>query len=215
MAIVQNPLIGRASGKFSGAVFSTNYSKNVIRSRPVEFRDKKSASQLAQRSKFIIAQQWVVKFLTIIRTGFASLAVNKSAYIAALSWYLENGITGSPGSYEIDYTNAKFTFGDLAQIAGANIDYFNTDFISIDVDDNSNLDNASADDIGILILYDPLSDIIYTSSTANFRTSGILEGANIPFSHGTECHIWFYAQSSSGNSISESQYYGFYECTQS
>jgi len=43
MAIIQNPLIGRAKRQAGGMVFQTVFEKNIMRSKPFIYRDKKSA----------------------------------------------------------------------------------------------------------------------------------------------------------------------------
>ena len=55
MAIIQNPLIGRAKRQAGGMVFQTVFEKNIMRSKPFIYRDKKSDQQLLVRQCFLDA----------------------------------------------------------------------------------------------------------------------------------------------------------------
>jgi hypothetical protein len=82
--IVQNPLIGRASGKFTNAIFYKNYSNNVVRSKPVQVMDAKSATQLNQRSWFKDIQAVVGQNLYFFKVSFAFAGNDMSAYAYAI-----------------------------------------------------------------------------------------------------------------------------------
>lgn len=56
MAIVQNPLIGKASGSAGGYVFQSYYGRNFIRRRPVGISTCYTSDQLIARDKF---RRWV------------------------------------------------------------------------------------------------------------------------------------------------------------
>jgi hypothetical protein len=62
MAIVQNPIIGRASKQAGGMVFSTVYGQNVMRSKPASYNDKASDAQVSQRNKLSL----LTKFASLV-----------------------------------------------------------------------------------------------------------------------------------------------------
>ena len=74
MAITQNPLIGRASGKYSTSIFTKNFNKNIVKSKELARKDKKSDTQLTQRSKFTAAQQFAILFQPLIAKGFKPIS---------------------------------------------------------------------------------------------------------------------------------------------
>jgi hypothetical protein len=90
-AITQNPIIGRASGKFSNAIFYKNYDANVIRSKPIQIMDKKSDPQLEQRSWFTDLQAIVGKNLYNFKVGFAFAGNKMSAYNYAMAQLFKAG----------------------------------------------------------------------------------------------------------------------------
>lgn len=50
MAIVQNPIIGRAKGQAGGVVFTTLNGQNVMKAKPNSYRDANTVTQQANRS---------------------------------------------------------------------------------------------------------------------------------------------------------------------
>jgi len=204
----QNPLIGRSSGKFGTAIFQTQYGINVVRSKPVEVRNRNLPGQLITRQKFATAQAWVAFFLSIIRFGFAPIASGMSPYSKALGWYLSNAITGELGSYSIDYPNAMFTWGDLTGGAGLSIVGSDYDAVEIGFTDNSGLGNAIATDIPHAICYNATKHKIAISDTLTDRSDEYTFINDETFEIGDICYFWLYFTNTGNTLISDSQYVG-------
>ena len=64
MAISQNPITGRMRQKMSNVVFSTVFSQNVVRSKPLTVRNPKTAKQIKHREYFTK----VVQLCKILKT---------------------------------------------------------------------------------------------------------------------------------------------------
>lgn len=136
MAIVQNPITGRSSGSFAGAIFQTQYSKNIIRSKPVTVNVSQSDASVLVRQKFTAVTQFILTMLGFLNTIFAKAKFGKSvyswvvgkAYTAAtggtldavtvdhglvipapdaLNMASEFGVTTAAGSIEVDWTQAN------------------------------------------------------------------------------------------------------------
>ena len=109
MAIVQNPIIGRASGQAAGMVFTTQFGKNVMKSKPVSVANPKSDKQKERRSAItqIVAIYRAVS--SVIQSTFAALAVGMSAYNAFASYNLLNAFTYS-GAAPATLTDADILF---------------------------------------------------------------------------------------------------------
>jgi hypothetical protein len=208
MAITQNPLIGRSSGKFAGAVFSTSYGKNIIRSKPVEVRDAQSESQVNQRNKFKVAQQWVIMFLSIIRTGFANYKTNMSAYAAALGWYLKNAVVDSGGTWVIDYANAVFSFGELLPESSVSILSATPTGLSLSLSNSSGNGNALASDIPIMIAYCPTTQALLIYNSEDKREDQWCAVDTTLFSEGDLIHVWAFWVREDGSMISDTIYVG-------
>jgi hypothetical protein len=101
MAIVQNPIVGRSSGKFANAIFSKNYQKNIIRSKPIEVANPNTTGQQTQRHKFTIFQSFVSDLLTIFRIGYTNKSMKKSAYSKAMAYMFASEVLGTIGTPSI------------------------------------------------------------------------------------------------------------------
>ena len=51
MAVIQNPIIGRAKQKFSNAIFSTWLGVNVLRSKPLSVANPRTENQIVNRNR--------------------------------------------------------------------------------------------------------------------------------------------------------------------
>lgn len=83
MAITQNPIIGRAKGTFGTGVLSTNFGKNILRSKPVAVRDAKTPAQIDARSKFTIANLFIRGCYPWVKSTFPSgiCKMNPAAFV--------------------------------------------------------------------------------------------------------------------------------------
>lgn len=83
MAIVQNPITGRSSGKFGTGIFQTQFGVNILRTMPGSYRDAKTPGQLAQRGKFKIAAEFIRGCYPWIKSTFpiSKVRMNPFAYV--------------------------------------------------------------------------------------------------------------------------------------
>lgn len=81
MAIIQNPLIGRGKGKMGNAIFTKMYDKNVLRSKPIEVYNPRTAKQMKQRGLFKATTSLASQLLCVIRDGYSEVK-NMSGYNA-------------------------------------------------------------------------------------------------------------------------------------
>ena len=116
MSIVQNPITGRTYGKFGTAIFSKNFQKNVMRSKPIEVRDAKSELQLNQRQAFTTVQEYLKARLPFFRETFLGQAVERSAFSCAMSANLPACLTGTAGAKTVNRNNVEFGGGSLEDL---------------------------------------------------------------------------------------------------
>lgn len=112
MALVQNVLIGKASGSVGNATFAGWKGKNVLKSKSTNSYSNPTLEQLNNNSKFAVMTAFARAILAFIQLGFKAMAVGKSEYNAFTQ---ENPysatVTGSPGSYKVDTQNIKVSKG--------------------------------------------------------------------------------------------------------
>jgi hypothetical protein len=174
MAIVQNPIVGRSSGKFANAIFSKNYQKNIIRSKPIEVRDAKSTAQLNQRQAFKVIQTLMSALLPVVRIGFLGIATDKSAFSHAMKVNLPEALTGTAGAKTIDPSKLELSSGTLAQLQNVTWDRTSADTLTITWDTTLPTFENSNDEKVNLILFDPITGISEYSINATTRDTGSL-----------------------------------------
>jgi len=117
MAITQNPITGRSSGKFSTAIFSTLYGQNIIRSKPVNVRTSTSDAVVFVRQKFAAVALIIKQILPLLKQIYSASDIGKGlmgffvgkAYTAAAG--------GALGSPTVDYSKV-LPGNDTAGLAG-------------------------------------------------------------------------------------------------
>jgi hypothetical protein len=167
MAIVQNPIVGRSSGKFGNAIFSKNYTKNVLRSKPIEVVDAGSDAQLAQRHNMSVVVAFVSDLLAFIRAGFRGYTTNMSAFALAIAANLPAGLKSVGINSKIDPSYAELSRGNLTPLIEVIINA--ADATAIDVGFSSVITgNAAATDQISLAVLD--ADGIVKASQFNITT---------------------------------------------
>jgi hypothetical protein len=71
MAILQNPLIGRARRKLGNTVFQTLYGQNILKSKPLTVKDAKTPAQLLARGRWSKLSKLLKQVLNFINTAYA------------------------------------------------------------------------------------------------------------------------------------------------
>lgn len=74
MAIVQNTLIGRASGSVGNATFSQWKGLNILKQKPSVVANPRSAQQQSNRSRFVALMQMALLLRPVIAIGFKEYA---------------------------------------------------------------------------------------------------------------------------------------------
>jgi hypothetical protein len=90
MAIIENPKIGRASGKLGNVVFTTQWEKNVLRTRPIKVKNPKTPAQLAERRRFKKLILLVRQVLNHINAAYAGSVQGMSTHNRVMSINLKN-----------------------------------------------------------------------------------------------------------------------------
>jgi len=108
-----NNILEGSSGKVGKVITYQMYGKSYLRSMPGYYTDKKSLRQLAQRQKMQLINTFLGPFKDVLKITYKSLAVGRSAYQAAKSYNLLNGIRGEYPEQLIDYSKALISVGDV------------------------------------------------------------------------------------------------------
>ena len=103
MAIVQNPITGRSSGTYAGAVFATQFGKNVLRSKPVSVSVSQSDASKLARQKFKAIAEAVNELLPALSVFFTSKQFNMPISSYIIKQCYDKAISGTLNSVAVDY----------------------------------------------------------------------------------------------------------------
>lgn len=102
MATTQNPVTGRMSGKFANAVFSTQYSQNIMKAKPLSVRNPQTTGQTTQRSLMSVAGSLAKRMNRFITMLFIASSIKMPALSYVVSWLLNNCLTWNGTAVVID-----------------------------------------------------------------------------------------------------------------
>lgn len=117
MSIVQNPIVGRSSGKFSNAIFSKWKDKNTLRSKPLVVLQPNTPDQLTQRSLFAAAVRYARMVLSLVRFSLKSFSTSMSEFNSFMK--LNIGLIDS-ATYKFavaTISSIRFSLGSLSLLS--------------------------------------------------------------------------------------------------
>lgn len=173
MALVQNVLIGKASGSVGEATFTTWKGKNVLKSKAQNGYSNPSQAQLNNNEKFAVMVALYRSIAGIVTSGFKAQANGQSEYNGFMqeNRYSET-VTGSPGSYKVDTSKLmiskgpEFTssLGNFAKIGGP----ANNIQVTWDVSNP----NLPSDTPVVVALFDRTTGTFLASQSGLYTTTG-------------------------------------------
>ena len=89
MAISQNPITGRMRQKMSNVVFSTVFSQNVVRSKPLTVRNPRTTGQVKHRAYFTKVVQLCKILKTVEGIAKRSSRIGRSPKMSAYSYLIK------------------------------------------------------------------------------------------------------------------------------
>lgn len=206
MAIVQNPITGRTKKKFASAVFSKQFGKNTMRSKPVEVKNPRTLGQRTQRAKFSLMVELSRMFLSFIRIGFKQVASGMSEFNMFMKTNIKEVITGDFPDFTIDFTKLIVSKGTLTAPEQGAATAASGHLVNVSWVDNSGYSDASDTDIAIVLAlnYDKKGEKhdISSATRADEACELTLPAAWV----GDEVHIYLAFMTVSGDSVSDSNY---------
>ena len=208
MGTIKKGILGGFSGKVGTVIGGIWKGIEYMRSIPASVSNPNTPAQQEHRAKFAAVVKFLKPLTPFLRIGFKNAAVKMSAFNAAVSANFKNAITGTFPVFDIDYTKVLLSKGNLpgalnpvgvAGIAGA---------VDFTWDDNTWETNALADDLAILIVYNPTKEAAVSVIGAITRAIGS-QTITLPNSYTSDevqCYIAF--TNANGSVISNSQFVG-------
>ncbi|MFH0867289.1 MAG: DUF6266 family protein [Bacteroidota bacterium] len=208
MAIVQNPITGRTKKKFGTAVFSKQFGKNTMRTKPIEVRNPKTLLQRQQRSKFALMVELSRMFMGFIRIGFKQVSIGMSQFNTFMKSNIYNVITGTYPNYTIDFTKLIVTKGTLTGADGGTAAAASGRKVNIGWNDNSGTGDALATDkaMQLIINYDKGAVV---QDTINKTRVDVTSQLTVPLSWvGDDVHVYLSFSDASSAKVADSIFLG-------
>lgn len=208
MAVISKGILGGISGKVGTVVGASWKGIDYIRSKPASVANPRTEGQVNQRSRFSTTLDFLQPNLGFIKIGYKGYAVQKTAFNAAMSYVLNNAITGTAPDFEVDYSLALLSRGSLSGPLNASIDLSTPGQVSFSWDDNSDEGNANTTDKAMLLVYNPSKKASVSILGGADRTAGS-QAVPIPALYvGDTVELFMAFVTAENNTVSNSVYLG-------
>ena len=208
MGTIKQGILGGFSGKVGTVIGGTWKGISYMRGLALSIANPQTDAQLDQRQKWSVTMHFLKPVTQFLRTGFKNLAIKMTAFNAAVSYNIQNAISGAYPNYAIDYPNALLAKGNLAsalnQVATSTV----AGTVKFDWQDNSGEIGASALDKTLLVVYNPTQNQAVTVSGLTARAD-LTQTITVPSSFSgdlVECYMAFIT--ADGQTVSNSAFAG-------
>jgi hypothetical protein len=207
MGKILQGVLGGFSGKVGNVVGGTWKGIDYMRIKPANVSNPRTAGQVDQRSKFSTTLKFLQSMTDFLRVGFKLYANKMTQFNAAMSYNLNNAITGSYPNFTIDYANALVSRGGLVGAANATVSS-SDGLVEFTWDDNTGSGNAQATDKALLVVYNPAKDESIYDSAGAVR-SATSQNLGMPASYvGDDVEAFIGFLSEDGKEVANSVYIG-------
>lgn len=194
MATTQNPITGRMSGTFANAVFSTQYSQNIMKAKPLSVRNPQSDLQKTQRALMKKAGELVKAINTFITDVFPASTYKMPAASHVVKHLLANSLTAVGEVVTVDYANLLPAPDALGLASGYSVVKNVADKVDVTWAGATLEAKTGADVEMIGLCYDVAADKFYRESTATLSSDETLNFAIPGTNTSKQFKIWILAK---------------------
>ena len=208
MGKIGRGILGGVSGKVANVVGARWKGIDYIRAKPQSVANPRTLLQVNQRTKFALVLRFLQPNLNFIKIGYKNYAVKKSQFNSAMSFILNNAIIGVSPDFEIDYSVALLSRGNLAGALNPVFDLTTPGQVQFSWDDNSTDGNALATDNVMVVAYNPLKgESVYLTEGAT--RADLSQTVIIPNSYaGDDLQLFISFKNAEETQLSNSIYIG-------
>lgn len=165
MGIIKKGILGGFSGKVGNVIGGTWKGIDYMRSKANRGKFTPSEAQHAQQLKFKMLMDFLQPMTGLLRITFNDFAVKMTGINNALSYNLKNAVIGTYPAFQIDYTLALVSRGELPNALGTSAILGAGGILTYAWTDNSGVGLARPTDQAVFVAYCPeLKQAIYTTS---------------------------------------------------
>jgi hypothetical protein len=155
MGKISQGILGGLSGKVGNIIGGSWKGIDYIRIKPSSVANPRTEGQVNQRNKFSATIQFLQPNKDFLNVGYKAFAVKKTAFNSAMSYVLNNAIAGTAPNFNVDYSLALLSKGNLSTPLNGGVDLATANQVTFDWDDNSADGNANATDKAMVLAYNP------------------------------------------------------------
>ena len=208
MGKISQGILGGLSGKVGNVIGGSWKGIDYIRIKPSSVANPRTVGQVNQRTKFTATLEFLQAVKPFIKLGYKGLAVKKTEFNAAMSYVLNNAITGTEPNFVVDYPNALVSRGGLSGVLNPTTDLATAGEVTFGWDDNSAEGNANATDKAMLLVYNPSKKESISLLDGADRTVGS-QIVSIPTTYaGDTVELFMAFITADGSQVSNSIYLG-------
>jgi len=207
MGTINKGILGGFSGKVGTVIGGTWKGITYMRSIGTNRNLNPSEKQLAQQLKFALAMRFVQPMAGLLNISFRDFAIKMTGINNAFAYVLDNAITGVYPTFDIDYSVALVSRGNLPNVLGPTVTSGAGSVLTFSWTDNSGVGIAKATDQAILVAYCPVQRQAIFTTAGGMRSDLTGELNLLPFS-GLAVETWIGFISESGGIVATSIFTG-------
>ena len=207
MGKISQGILGGFSGKVGNVIGASWKGIHYIRIKPASVANPRTEGQVNQRTKFSATLAFLQPSLAFVKVGYKFYASKRSAFNAAMSYVIQNAITGSAPNFSVDPAAALMSRGKLTGASGTSATFLD-DELTVSWSNNSTEGNARTDDKAMLLAYNPNKQESLIDLEAGTRATGTVV-VEIPGTYSGDSLVVYLAfQAADGSMVSNSTYIG-------
>lgn len=208
MGKINQGILGGVSGKVGNVIGGNWKGIDYLRVKPSNVANPKTAGQVDQRTKFSTVLRFLQPMTDFLRVGFKLYANKMTQFNAAMSYNLNNAITGTYPNFVIDYANSLVTRGNLTAAADGSSTSVSSGVVDISWTDNSGSGSALATDKAMILLYNSNRGESIFTTEGSARSTGN-ESVSVPSEYtGEDVEVFLSFISEDGSKVANSSYLG-------
>lgn len=156
MGAIKQGILGGFSGKVGTVIGFVKNGMAFMKGLTTSHADAKTPAQQEQRAKFSLVIKFLRPLVAFLRIGFKSASSKMSGFSAAMSYTMENAVTGIYPALAIDYTKVLVCQGNLPGALNPTAISIVAGTIDFTWDNNTWDAGANATDKVVLVVYNPV-----------------------------------------------------------
>lgn len=208
MGKISQGVLGGFSGKVGNVVGGTWKGIDYMRIKPANVTNPRTEGQVDQRSKFSTVLRFLQPMTDFLRVGFKLYANKMTQFNAAMSYNLNNAITGAYPNFMVDYASALVTRGNLTGAANGATSSPSAASVEVTWTDNSGSGSAQATDKALIVLLNTTRQEAVFTIAGPARSAGT-ETISVPSEYtGEDVEVFLGFISEDGSKVANSSYLG-------